>query len=151
MPIPKTSVVATKRSPKRASESDAAKAASDLIDQKIAGLSDWRGPMLAGLRDAIRRAHPEITEEWKWNTPVWSCAGIVCTGEVYKKAVKLTFAKGAALPDPASLFNASLEGKTRRAIDFSEGQSIDAKALAALVQAAIAQNRSTAKAPRAVR
>jgi hypothetical protein len=141
MPKPDTSAVLSTRFPKKASDADASKPAADLIDQKIAGLQDWRGPMLAALRDVIRGVNPEITEEWKWNTPVWSCNGIICTGETYKKAVKLTFAKGAALADPASLFNSSLEGNVRRAIDFSEGASINAKALTALVQAAIAKNK----------
>jgi len=101
---------------------------------------------LAALRDVLRGAHPQIAEEWKWNTPVWSCSGIICTGETYKKAVKLTFAKGAALPDPDALFNSSLGGNVRRAIDFSEDAAINAKALAALVRAAIELNESTTKA-----
>ena len=105
--------------------------------------------MLAALRNVIRGTSPEIIEEWKWNTPVWSCGGIICTGETYKKAVKLTFAKGAALPDPASLFNSSLEGNVRRAIDFREGNSINAQALAALVQAAVALNKTGTKAKKA--
>ena len=96
--------------------------------------------MLADLRRVIRSASPEIVEEWKWNTPVWSCRGIICTGETYKKVVKLTFAHGAVLPDPARLFNASLEGQTRRAIDYAEGANVNAQALVALVQAAVAKN-----------
>ncbi len=130
---------------KKTTTADSARPASELIEQRIAALQDWRGPLLARLRDLIRSADPAIVEEWKWNTPVWSCRGIICTGETYKKAVKLTFAKGASLADPGSLFNSSLEGKVRRAIDFTEGGRIDAKALVALVRAAIAQNRANAK------
>jgi hypothetical protein len=115
---------------------------STLIDERIAALDDWRGPMLAQLRAVITKANPGIVEEWKWNVPVWSCHGIICTGEVYKSVVKLTFAHGASLDDPAGLFNASLEGNTRRAIDVREGDTIDAKALAALVRAALARNRA---------
>ena len=114
--------------------------ASELIDGKIQELGDWRGEILAKVRDIIRKADPEIVEEWKWGTPVWSRGGIVCTGEAYKKAVKTTFAKGAALKDPAGLFNSSLEGNVRRAIDFHEGEKIDAAALKALVRAAVALN-----------
>lgn len=101
--------------------------------------------MLARLRAVILDALPDITEEWKWNVPVWSCAGIICTGETYKNAVKLTFAKGASLPDPAGLFNASLEGNVRRAIDFAEGAKVDPSALSALVQAAAGLNKASAK------
>ena len=145
MPKPKTPEVVSTRFPKKAIDADASKPASELIDRRIAELHDWRGPMLAALRNVIRGASPEITEEWKWNTPVWSCGGIICTGETYKKAVKLTFAKGAALPDPASLFNSSLDGNVRRAIDFAEGGAINAKALALLVLAAVALNKSGPK------
>ena len=119
--------------------------ASDLIDAKIEELGDWRGEMLARLRALIQEADPEVTEEWKWSTPVWSHGGILCTGETYKKAVKMTFAKGASLPDPSGLFNASLEGNTRRAIDFHEGDKVDAKALKALIRAAVAFNTALAK------
>lgn len=121
-------------------ESSAAPAASDMIDQRIAGLGDWRGETLRRVREVIRAADPQIVEEWKWENPVWSCGGIVCTGETYKKAVKLTFAKGASLPDPAGLFTSSLEGKVRRAVDIQEGQEIDRPALADLVRAAVALN-----------
>ena len=115
--------------------------ASELIDQRIRVLGDWRGEMLAHLRAVIRRADPEIVEEWKWRgTPVWSRGGIVLTGETYKSVVKMTFAKGARLPDPAGLFNASLEGNARRAIDIREGESIDEAALTELVRAAVALN-----------
>jgi hypothetical protein len=117
-----------------------AAAAPGLIDARIAELGDWRGPMLARLRAIIRAADPGIVEEWKWSVPVWSHAGIVCTGETYKKAVKLTFAKGASLPDPKQLFNSSLDGNVRRAIDFHEGVAPDEKALQALVRAAVALN-----------
>jgi len=116
--------------------------ASALIDARIAELSDWRGPMLARLRALIHQAVPDVVEEWKWAVPVWSHHGLICTGESYKKVVKLTFAQGAALPDPAGLFNSSLEGKVRRAIDFHEGQALDGKALKALFQAAAAHNRT---------
>ncbi len=116
--------------------------AAESIDARVGALQDWRGPVLARLRAVIRSAAPDIVEEWKWNTPVWSCQGILCTGETYRKVVKLTFAKGASLPDPTHLFNASLEGKVRRAIDFAEGAPIDEAALAALVRNAAALNRA---------
>ncbi|GGY54695.1 DUF1801 domain-containing protein [Pseudoduganella sp. SL102] len=123
----------------------AAPSPTDLIDARIHELADWRGAALARVRDVIRQADPGVVEEWKWNVPVWSHGGILCTGETYKKAVKLTFAKGAALADPAGLFNSSLDGNTRRAIDIHEGTTIDAAALQALVKAAIAHNAATAK------
>ena len=120
---------------------DAAVGASALISQRIAELADWRGALLALLRQLICEADPEITEEWKWRgTPVWSHAGIVCTGESYKSVVKMTFAKGAALADPAKLFNASRDGNVRRAIDFREADLVDESALKALIQAAVAAN-----------
>ena len=115
---------------------------SQLIDARIAALSDWRGETLARIRALIREADPEVVEEWKWGIPVWSHAGIICTGETYRQAVKTTFAKGAALEDPSRLFNSSLEGSTRRAIDFQEGDKIDEKALKALIRAAVALNIS---------
>jgi hypothetical protein len=119
---------------------------SQLIDARIVELGDWRGKLLARLRGLILEAHPGVVEEWKWGVPVWSSNGIICTGETYKSTVKLTFAKGASLPDPAGLFNSSLEGNTRRAIDVREGDPLDAKALQALVRAAAALNgRSPAK------
>jgi hypothetical protein len=121
--------------------------ASELIDGRIAELGDWRGAMLARARAIIRRAHPGVVEEWKWRVPVWSHEGIICTGETYKSIVKLTFAKGASLDDPAGLFNASLDGNTRRAIDLREGDAIDEKALQALVRAAVELNTSSADAP----
>jgi hypothetical protein len=112
------------------------------IDARIKELDDWRGKTLASLRKVIKQADPDVVEEWKWNVPVWSHDGIICTGETYKSAVKLTFAKGASLKDPAKLFNSSLEGNTRRAIDFREGDEIDADALKALIRAAAALNKS---------
>ncbi len=119
---------------------------SDLIDARIAELGDWRGETLARVRAVIRQADPEVEETWKWRgVPVWEHAGIICTGETYKAVVKLTFARGASLDDPAGLFNASLEGNTRRAIDIREGEAIDEAALKALVHAAVALN--TARRP----
>ena len=125
------------------------KSASLLIDQRILDLSGWRGETLARMRALILKADPEMTEEWKWmGTPVWSHRGIVCTGEAYTKVVKLTFARGATVPDPAGLFNSSLEGNTRRAIDIHEGEKVDAGAFKALVKAAVAQNGLPAKKKR---
>ena len=122
------------------------KAASRLIDQRIHDLGDWRGETLARMRALIREADPEIIEEWKWmGTPVWSHNGIVCTGESYKTVVKLTFARGASLPDPSHLFNSSMEGNTRRAIDIHEGEKVDASAFKALVKAAVVRNGLSAK------
>ncbi len=119
---------------------------SQLIDARIKELGDWRGEMLGRLRALIKQADPEVVEEWKWRgVPVWSHDGIVCTGETYKNIVKMTFAKGAALNDPSRLFNSSLEGNTRRAIDFREGEEIDAEALKALIRAAVALNKPKAK------
>ena len=123
--------------------------AADLIDRKIAELGDWRGETLAKLRKLIKDAVPGVIEEWKWGTPVWSHDGIICTGETYKAKVKLTFAKGASVADPAGLFNSSLDGNTRRAIDIAEGEKVDATAFKALVRAAAAVNASGAKAKRA--
>ena len=113
-----------------------------MIDARIEELGDWRGKMLSRLRTLIKQADPDVVEEWKWSVPVWSHDGLICTGETYKSSVKMTFAKGAALEDPAGLFNSSLEGNTRRAIDFHEGDKIDAKALKALIRAAVALNTS---------
>ena len=126
------------------SSPDAA-AASALIDERIASLGGWRGETLAALRAVIREADPGIVEEWKWNNPVWSRDGIVCTGESYKSAVKMTFPKGASLPDPAGLFNSSLEGNVRRAIDVREGDTIDKAALKALIRAAVTANQAATK------
>jgi hypothetical protein len=118
---------------------------SKLIDAKIKELGDWRGEMLSRLREVILGADPGVVEAWKWEVPVWELDGIICTGETYKSAVKLTFAKGASLKDPSGLFNSSLEGNVRRAIDFREGGKIDAKALKTLVREAIAANKAKAK------
>ena len=115
---------------------------SALIDARIKELGDWRGKMLANLRALIKAADPDVVEEWKWNVPVWSHDGIICTGESYKAAVKLTFAKGAAVKDPKKLFNSSLEGNTRRAIDFKIGEKIDETAFEALIKAAVAVNKA---------
>lgn len=123
--------------------------ASDLIDQKIKDLGDWRGETLGKVRALIQAADPEVVEEWKWGTPVWSHDGILCTGETYKKAVKLTFAKGASLADPAGLFTSSLEGNVRRAVDILEGQKIAATAFKALIRAAVAHNVGAKKKPAA--
>ncbi|MFL6574584.1 MAG: DUF1801 domain-containing protein [Burkholderiales bacterium] len=123
--------------------------ASGLIDKRIAELGDWRGETLKRMRKLIKEADPEVVEEWKWmGTPVWSHDGIICTGESYKAIVKLTFAKGASLKDPAKLFNSSLEGNVRRAIDIHEGEAVDAGAFKALIRAAVALNTSGAKRPR---
>ena len=119
--------------------------ASAMIDERINELGDWRGEMLGRLRALIKSADPDVVEEWKWAVPVWSHDGLICTGESYKKAVKLTFAKGASVKDPARLFNSSLEGNTRRAIDFHEDDKIDEKAFKALIKAAVAVNQSKAK------
>jgi hypothetical protein len=119
---------------------------SQLIDARIKELGDWRGEMLSRLRALVKEADPEVVEEWKWRgVPVWSHAGMLCTGETYKNVVKMTFAKGAALKDPSGLFNSSLEGNTRRAIDFREGEQIDEEALKALVRAAVTLNKSKAR------
>lgn len=135
------------KSAKTSSKKTSAPAADapKLIDARIKELGDWCGKVLAQVRKVIRAADPGIVEEWKWGVPVWSSGGIVCTGETYKNAVKLTFARGAALKDPSRLFNSSLEGNTRRALDLHEGGKIDEKALAALVREAVALNASKAK------
>jgi hypothetical protein len=125
------------------SGSQNSKSPSQLIDARIKELSDWRGKMLGRLRTLVKEADPEVVEEWKWRgVPVWSHDGMICTGETYKNIVKMTFAKGAALKDPAGLFNSSLDGNTRRAIDFHEGEKIDERALKSLVRAAVTLNRS---------
>jgi hypothetical protein len=140
---------------KTSSSAEQGEEKSQLIDAKTAEVSDWRAGMLAHIRDLIKQADPEVIEEMKWQkpsnamsgVPVWSHAGIICTGETYKNAVKMTFAKGASLEDPAGLFNSSLDGGTRRAIDFREGDKIDEEALKALIRAAVALNTSTARRP----
>ena len=130
-----------KKSPSKRTESP-----SELIDARIEDLGDWRGEMLSRLRALIKEADPEVAEEWKWRgTPVWSHNGLICTGETYKNVVKMTFAKGASLKDPSGLFNSSLEGNARRAIDFHEGDKLDAEALKALIRAAVALNKSSAR------
>ena len=122
------------------------KSASQLIDARIKELGDWRGEMLGRLRTLVKQADPDVVEEWKWRgVPVWSHDGLICTGETYKSVVKMTFAKGAALDDPSRLFNSSLEGNTRRAIDFREGEKINEAALKALIRAAVTLNKSKAK------
>jgi hypothetical protein len=119
------------------------KSPSQLIDERILELGDWRGEMLSRLRTLVKEADPEVVEEWKWRgVPVWSHDGMICTGETYKNVVKMTFAKGAALKDPSGLFNSSLEGNTRRAIDFHEGEQVDEKALKSLIRAAVTLNQS---------
>ena len=119
---------------------------SELINARIEDLGDWRGEMLSRFRALIKEADPEVAEEWKWRgTPVWSHNGLICTGETYKNVVKMTFAKGASLKDPSGLFNSSLEGNVRRAIDFHEGDKLDEKALKALIGAAVALNKSSAR------
>jgi hypothetical protein len=130
---------------KNESEKAEGKSPSRLIDERIKELGDWRGKMLSRLRALIRQADPDVVEEWKWRgVPVWSHDGIICTGETYKSVVKMTFARGAALEDPSGLFNSSLDGNTRRAIDFREGEKIDEKALKALIRAALRLNASRA-------
>ena len=128
------------------SGSQDSKSPSQLIDERIEELGDWRGAMLGRLRALVKEADPEVVEEWKWRgVPTWYHDGIICTGETYKSVVKMTFAKGAALEDPSGLFNSSLEGNTRRAIDFHEGEKIDEKALKALIRAAVSLNESKAR------
>jgi hypothetical protein len=132
-----------KKSKSDSNDQDAGGSPSQLIDARIHELNDWRGETLARVRTLIKQADPEVVEEWKWRVPVWSHTGIICTGETYKNAVKMTFAKGASLEDPSRLFNSSLEGNTRRAIDIHEGDKIDEKALKALIRAAVALNTSS--------
>ena len=135
-----------KKSGSQKSKSPAQLPASELIDARIEELGDWRGEMLARVRSLIKEADPDVVEEWKWRgVPVWSHDGLICTGETYKNIVKMTFAKGAALKDPSNLFNSSLDGNTRRAIDFHEGEKINEDALKTLVRAAVTLNRSKAK------
>ena len=126
-------------------KSKSSESASALIDARIESLGDWRGEMLARLRALIKEADPDVIEEWKWENPVWSHAGLICTGEAYKKVVKMTFPKGASLKDPSGLFNSSLDGNVRRAIDFHEGDTVDGKALKALIRAAVALNEASSR------
>ena len=130
---------------KSGAQSQTGESPSKLIDARIKELGDWRGKMLSRLRTLVKEADPKVVEEWKWGVPVWSHDGLICTGETYKNVVKMTFAKGAALKDPSGLFNSSLEGNTRRAIDFHEGEKIDEEALKALVRAAVTLNKSIAQ------
>jgi hypothetical protein len=156
-PATETLSVAAKRTSTKSAKSGSkegkgANSPSQLIDARIEELDDWRGETLARVRILIKQADPEVVEEWKWRgVPVWSHAGIICTGETYKDVVKMTFARGASLQDPAGLFNSSLEGNTRRAIDFHEGDKIDDKALKALIRAAVALNISVRAAAGPVR
>ena len=141
----KKATMAMKESRGGSKEGKGGDTASRLIDARIKELGDWRGETLARIRILIKQADPEVVEEWKWRgVPVWSHAGMICTGETYKNVVKMTFAKGASLADPSKLFNSSLEGNSRRAIDFHEGDKIDEKALGALIRAAVALNTSSA-------
>lgn len=138
----KTTMDKTKNNPMEIKDGGAA---SRLIDARIGELGDWRGETLARIRTLVRQADPEVIEEWKWRgVPVWSHAGIICTGETYKNVVKMTFARGAALDDPSGMFNSSLEGNTRRAIDFHQGDQIDDEALMALIRATVAMNKAAA-------
>jgi len=148
----KSATVATKKSGSGSGAGKAGDSPARLIDGRIKELGDWRGEALARVRALIKQADPEVVEEWKWRgVPVWSHAGMICTGETYKNVVKMTFAKGASLEDPSGLFNSSLEGNTRRAIDFHEEDKIDEKALKALIRAAVALNTSVRVTARAVR
>ncbi len=145
-PKPKETIEGASPAKPTSREQATGEAASRLIDQRIRDLGGWRGETLARMRALILEADPEMTEEWKWmGTPVWSHHGNVCTGETYTKVVKLTFARGASIPDPSHLFNSSLEGNTRRAIDIHEGEEVDASAFKALVKAAVAQNSRPVK------
>jgi len=139
-------VAGMKKSGSQKSKSSSEKSPSQLIDARIKELGDWRGEMLRRLRSLVKEADPEVVEEWKWRgVPVWEHDGIICTGETYKNVVKMTFAKGATLKDPSGLFNSSLDGNTRRAIDFHEGEQIDEEALKTLVRAAVTLNKSRAQ------
>jgi hypothetical protein len=143
-PRPKKQTTKARKSTKKAAAPKES-AASQLIDRRIEELGDWRGEMLGRLRALIHEAVPDVVEEWKWDVPVWSRDGLICTGESYKSVVKLTFAKGASVDDPSRLFNSSLEGNTRRAIDFRQNEAIDEKAFKALIRAAAALNASRAR------
>ena len=144
--LPTMKKATTMKKRKSGSKEETGDSPSQLIDGRIKELNDWRGEILAQIRILIKEADPDVVEEWKWRgVPVWSHAGMICTGETYKNVVKMTFAKGAALRDPSGLFNASLEGNTRRAIDFHEGDTIDEEALKALIRAAVALNTSSTR------
>lgn len=144
-PVTKKAAKAKTAAKKDAPKAEDSESASQLIDARIRELVGWRGETLARMRELILEADPEITEEWKWSNPVWSRNGIICTGESYKTHVKLTFARGASVADPSKLFNSSLEGNLRRALDIKEGEQVDARAFKALIKAAIATNGSPAK------
>jgi hypothetical protein len=130
---------------KKSQSTTGAQSASELIDARIESLGDWRGKLLSRLRALIKEADPDVIEEWKWSNPVWSHDGLICTGETYKSVVKMTFVRGAALADPSRLFNSSLEGNVRRAIDFHEDDKVDEKALKTLIRAAVALNKASAR------
>ena len=140
----KTTPPTAKKATKKSALKKGDKAPSQMIDERIQDLGDWRGRMLAQIRKLIKQADPDVVEDFKWAVPVWSHDGLICTGETYKSVVKMTFANGAALEDPSGLFNSSLEGNTRRAIDFREGEKIDEKALKALIREAVKRNTSRA-------
>jgi len=133
-----------KKSGAKKSKTASGPSPSRLIDARIRELGDWRGKMLGRLRALVKQADPQVVEEWKWDVPVWSHDGLICTGETYKNVVKMTFARGAALKDPSGMFNSSLEGNTRRAIDFREGEEIDEEGLKVLIRAAVKLNKATA-------
>jgi len=133
-----------KKSGAKKSKTASGPSPSRLIDARIKALGDWRGKMLGRLRALVKQADPQVVEEWKWDVPVWSHDGLICTGETYKNVVKMTFARGAALKDPSGMFNSSLEGNTRRAIDFREGEEIDEEGLKVLIRAAVKLNKATA-------
>ena len=138
---PRKKATTKKTSSTKTADTKQGHSASRMIDQRIKELGGWRGEMLARLRGLIKQADPDVVEEWKWDVPVWSHDGIICTGEAYKKVVKMTFARGAAVKDPKRLFNSSLEGNTRRAIDFHQGETIDETGLKALIRAAVGLNQ----------
>ena len=140
----KTTPPTPKKTTKKSAPKKGDKSPSQMIDERIRDLGDWRGRMLAQIRKLIKQADPDVVEDFKWAVPVWSHDGLICTGETYKSVVKMTFANGAALEDPSGLFNSSLEGNTRRAIDFREGEKIDEKALKALIREAVKRNTSRA-------
>ena len=144
MPAVNRKKTAAKKTTKKSAAKKGDKSPSQMIDERIQDLGDWRGRMLAQIRKLIKQADPDVVEDFKWAVPVWSHDGLICTGETYKSVVKMTFANGAALEDPSGLFNSSLEGNTRRAIDFREGEKIDEKALKALIREAVKRNTSRA-------
>ena len=142
MQTSRSTKASVRKKAKKKITSKQAESPARLIDARIESLADWRGEMLSRLRALVKAADPDVVEEWKWSVPVWSHEGLICTGETYKSVVKMTFAKGASLKDPARLFNSSLEGNVRRAIDFHEGDKLDENALKALIRAAVAFNKA---------